>query len=65
MLIKHSLSPTDFCLPVTYFKNGKYFKVNWYYSDSVTLWKAYRQLKHVKCCYKPLYPIVYEKDEEK
>ena len=67
MLIKHLSSPTNFCLPVTYSKDGCYFKVNWFYPDEVTLFKAYRQLKYAKCCFKPLYPIVYEneKDEEK
>lgn len=65
MLIKHLSSPTNYCLPVTYSKNGNCFKVNWFYPDEITLWKAYKQLKYVKCCFKPLYPIVYEKDEEK
>ncbi len=64
MLIKHSLKPTNFCLPVAFCKNGCCKKMYWYYDDEVTLWKAYRQLKHAKCCYKPLYPIVYENVEE-
>lgn len=65
MLIKHSLSPTNFCLPVMYSRGNNVYKVNWFYSDEVTLWKAYRQLKYCNCYFKPLYPIVYEKDEEK
>lgn len=60
MLIKHLSSPTNFCLPVVYCKDGKCFKIYWYYFDEITLWKAYRQLKYANCCYKPLYPIIYD-----
>ena len=64
MLIRHSLKPTNYCLPINYFKNGKVYKTYWFYDDEVTLWKAYKQLKYVKCCYSPLYPIIYESVEE-
>lgn len=60
MLIKHLSKPTNYCLPILYIKNGKYYKVFWYYNDEITLWKAYKQLKYLDICYKPLYPIVYE-----
>lgn len=64
MLIKHLSSPTNYCLPVTYSRNGNYYKTNWFYESEEVLWKAYRQLKFVNCCYKPLYPIIYENVEE-
>lgn len=60
MLIKRSLKPTNFCLPVTLCKNGFCKKMNWFYDDETTLWKAYYQLKRLNLCYKPLYPIVYD-----
>ena len=64
MLIKHSLEPTNFCLPVTFCKKGCCCKQNWFYPDETTLWRAYYQLKKLNCFYKPLYPIIYEDVEE-
>lgn len=64
MLIKHSLKPTNYCLPISYSKNGNFYKINWFYDDEITLFKAYYQLKHLNICYKPLYPIIYDDIEE-
>lgn len=65
MLIKHLSKPTNYCLPVIYCKNGYCYKTNWFYENEEQLFKAYYQLKRVNCCYKPLYPIVYEEIEER
>ena len=64
MLIKRSLNPTNYCLPVVFCKNGFCKKILWFYDDEITLWKAYNQLKKVDCHCKPLHPIIYEDLEE-
>lgn len=64
MLIKRCSSPTNFVLPVTYCKNGNCYKINWYYESETVLFKAYNQLKRINGLYKPLYPIVYESEED-
>lgn len=57
MLIKRSKEPTNYCLPVILVKSG--IKLNWYYENEYTLYRAYEQLKKIKIGIRPLAPIVF------
>ena len=56
MLIKRSNKVTNYCLPVIIVKSET--KVNWYYENEYTLFKAYEQLKRINIGIKPLYPVI-------
>lgn len=65
-LIKTSDKVTDYVLPVKIkTDNGNLIYKNRYYSDEITLFKAYSQLKAIKGRVIPLYPVILENDPYK
>ena len=56
MLVKRSMSKTNFVLPVCI---GSY-RTYWYYDSEFLLFKAYRQLLKIGGKFKPSYPLIFD-----